>query len=264
MSRKIFKVISKIIAILFLISCIVPVLVVAIYSFTKNWVYPSILPNEYTLHNFKYVYTLEGAKAIVTSTILAFFSSIISVLISIPTSKALAYYNFKLKGIITVFVLLPLIAPPFALVSAIQIGMARLGIDKTLIAVSLSHVIFIIPYTTRILYDYFKMVGKKYEITSYNLGATNFQTFKYITLPLIKQGILVSFFLGFTISISQYITTILVGGGKIITVTTLLVPYVQYGNYEIASVYSLLIIAISLSLYVVIVNSQKLIEKVVW
>lgn len=259
-----YKVMAKIIIILFLISCIIPIILVGIYAFSNNWNYPNILPQSYTIKHLQYVIETEAIKASITSVIIAFISGVISLLVGFPTAKALAHHNFKFKNLITLFVLLPLVAPPFAIVTLTHTNLIKYGLDGTLIGVSLIHSFFSIPYVVRILYDYFVIAGVEYEKSAYNLGASNTQILKYVTLPIVKHGILMSFFISFTISVSQYITTLIIGGGRIITLSTLLVPYVQYGEYEIASVYSIIIVIVSMVFYLIIINTQKVLEKVVW
>ncbi len=116
----------------------------------------------------------------------------------------------------------------------------------------------------RILHDHFKIAGTKYESAAISLGANKHQTLLYITLPTIKPGIYTACFLSFTISIGQYITTLIIGGGKVVTLSTILIPYISYGNYQLASIYSLVIIMLSLVSYIVLVITQNIFKKVMW
>ncbi|MCL2617354.1 MAG: ABC transporter permease, partial [Defluviitaleaceae bacterium] len=68
--------------------------------------------------------------------------------------------------------------------------------------------------------------------------------------------LLAAFTLSFTVSISQYVTTFMIGGGRVITVTMLMIPHIQGGQMHIAAVYSVLLI-------VVAVFSLSLMEYVV-
>ncbi|HCQ89184.1 MAG TPA: ABC transporter permease, partial [Clostridium sp.] len=51
---------------------------------------------------------------------------------------------------------------------------------------------------------------------------------------------------------SQYFTTFLIGGGLIKTLPMVLIPYIQSGDRTLASVYSILFIASSLLVLIVL------------
>lgn len=246
----------------FVFLCVLPIFILVISMFVDTWIYPNILPNGYTLEYISYVLLdNELIRAIWTSFIVGVISSAISVLISIPTARVLALYNFRGKMIINILVLLPLIVPSFSVVSINHINMIKVGLAGTVIGVSIVHSIFAIPYAIRLLYDQTLNIGTKFELQSKNLGASNFQTFTKIYLPLMTPAIVLAFFLSFTISISQYVTTLIIGGGNVLTLSALLIPYIQYGRYQIASIYSLILVIMSFLGYFFINLMQKKISK---
>ncbi|MFV0498894.1 MAG: ABC transporter permease [Bacilli bacterium] len=256
--------ITKIIVISLSIICIIPVVITVCFAFFSNWIFPDILPKSLTLENFIRCYYDNGIGIFMTSLIVALLSSIISLVVGTFCAKGLAHYNFKYKNLIMLAVLLPLIIPSFTIVSIAHINMIKLHIDSTIIGVSLIHSFFAIPYVIRIMMDYFEIVGMKREQTARCLGASNFQTMKFITIPLVKNGILISLFFAITVSISQYVTTLIIGGGKVLTLTTMLVPFIRYGNYKMASVYSVFTIMISILAYLILVAVQKSLERIKW
>lgn len=252
---------AKLVVYLFIICTLFPVLFILCYSICKNWMYPSILPAEFTLEYYYFVLKEELFTSIFTSILLGTLTGFISIVISLPVARLLAYYNFKFKSLISLLVLLPLIVPSFTIVSLTHFNLIKYNLDGTIIGVALIHSVFAIPYVTKILYDHFIIIGKNQEINSKVLGASNIQTLVYVIIPQLKSAIFIAFMLAFTISLSQYITTLIIGGGKVVTLSTLLVPYVQSGNYQLASIYSIVIIVISLLCFTVITLSQKVIDR---
>ncbi len=246
----------------FVFLCCLPIVVLCITSCANAWIYPNIFPQSYSIENFQYVmYDKEIVKAIITSIIVGVLCGVICILVGLPTARALALYNFRGKGIISLLVLLPLIVPSLTIVSISHINMMQMKIAGTLVGVSIIHSIFALPYSIRIIYDNLIKIGKKYEEQALNLGASRVNVFFTVTIPLILPASFLAFFLCFTISMSQYITTLIIGGGKIITISTLLVPYIQYGEYEIASVYSLMLVIISFVGYFFIIKIQRSIVR---
>ncbi len=246
MNKKIIRSFMSALLFSFIFICCLPTALLCITSCVNTWIYPNILPNDYTFEYFRYVLiSNEIIKAIITSIILGILCGIITIFVSIPTARVLALYNFRGKLIINILVLLPLIVPSFTIVSITHINMIKASLDGTILGVSIIHTIFALPYAIRLIYDQTLAIGVKYEQQAQNLGASPISSIFSIYLPLISPSIILAFFLTFTISISQYVTTLIIGGGKIVTLSTLLIPYIQYGNYQIASIYSIILIIIS-------------------
>lgn len=250
-----FKYLCKMSLFFFALICTLPLVFIFVYMFVDRWHYPNILPNEFSFDTILKINSrAELRKAIVTSNIIGIVSSILAIVISIPTGKALAHYEFKGKKIISILVLLPLVLSPFTIVSVVHINLLKLNIHSTIIGVSIMHMIFILPYSIRIINDRFTAIGRVYELQAYSLGGSFLKTFFMVTLPIIMPSIILSFAMGFIISISQYLTTIIIGGGKIMTLTVLLIPYVQHGEYQIASVYSFILVGMTLFYYAVVLK----------
>ncbi len=254
MGKKILQMLTY----MFVILCFAPIIILAITMFTDAWIYPNILPDSYTLEYFKdTIFDFNLLQVVFSTFIVGILCSILTVFISICTSRALAFYNFMFKILINLFVLLPLIVPSFTIVSISHINMIKLHLNNTVFGVSLIHCVFAIPYGIKVIYDQNLNIGNKYEEQAKNLGASNFKVLYSIYIPLIMPAIVLTFFLSFTISISQYITTLIIGGGNVVTLATILLPYIQHGNYQLASIYSLIIIVISFLCYVIIDRFQS-------
>jgi putative spermidine/putrescine transport system permease protein len=127
-----------------------------------------------------------------------------------------------------------------------RLAMFKLHLTHTLVGIVLAHTIFALPYAIYILSGVFDILKDDYENCAANLGASKFQTLCFVTIPLLSPALSVSFILSFTISIAQYISTFIIGGGKFITLTMILIPYIQNGQIQIASIYSLLIVISSI------------------
>lgn len=225
-----------------------PLFLLTLLSMSMFWPYPALLPETVS---FKYYSRLlinnpRTWEAIQTSILLAIFVSIITLIIAIPAGKALAHEQFFGKKIVHMLVLVPLVVPEMSVTMGIQISMIHLGLSGTFLGVALVHALFTLPYAIRIMSNVFELVGSKLESQAMVLGAGTFFIFKHVTLPQIMPGIFAAATISFTISIAQYITTFIVGGGQVVTITMLLVPHIQGGETHVAAVYSMLLIGASL------------------
>jgi putative spermidine/putrescine transport system permease protein len=239
---------NKSIFYLFVFGSCAPLILLLILTTSVSWPYPDLIPKTLSLKYIKYVFleNTDTLKAVGNSILIAIFTTVLTLVIAIPASKAIALHRFKGKEIVKILVLLPLIVPSITVTTGIQIAMIKLGLTGTVLGVTLIHTVFTLPYAIRLLMNVFEIVGDKYENQASTLGANRFQILKNITIPLIMPGILSASIMSFTISLSQYITTFLIGGGKITTIPMLFIPYIQSGQAQIASVYSLIFLFVAL------------------
>jgi len=225
------------------LSC-APLVLLVLLTVGVSWPYPSLLPKVYSLRYFQYIFgDIQTLKAVITSILLATFVTLLTLAIAIPAARSLALYNFTGKWLVELLVLAPLVVPAIAVSTGIQVSMIRLQLTGSFLGVTLIHTVFALPYAIRIMVNVFAIIGDRHEQQAIVLGADARLTFFKVTLPMIMPGILSAAAISFTISLSQYITTFLTGGGRIITVSILLIPYIRSGQVQMAAVYSAMLIA---------------------
>lgn len=236
-----------------------PLFVLIIWSFSKNWPWPQIFPSELGLRGWEYFFapTSKAIKTLLYSVWLSVVVTIITLIISIPASKALGIYNFRGKKVIELLILAPLIVPPVAIAMGIHLSFIKLGLANTFIGVVLVHLIPCIPYSVRVLKNVFEITGESMEMQARVLGAGPFQTFKNVTLPIIAPGIVSAGSLVFIISFSQYFLTFLIGGGRVVTFSMMMFPFIQSGDRMMASVYSIVFILTALGCLQIMERSVK-------
>ncbi|WP_018249565.1 ABC transporter permease [Orenia marismortui] len=234
------KVIRTTLIYILLLSLILPLIVLVIWSFTNDWPWPKLFPQSFTLEGWKYfINPVNGAwDALQSSFLIGIGVTLLALLVSIPAAKALGLYDFPGKSLINILVLAPIIIPPLAVTMGIHINFMKYGLTDNVIGVMIVHLIPCIPYSIRILTNVFEAMGDKLELQAKVLGANSWQTFIYVTLPLIYPGIFSAGIMVFIISFSQYLLTFLIGGGQVVTFPMLLFPLVKSGDRMLAAVYS--------------------------
>ncbi|HWQ43084.1 MAG TPA: ABC transporter permease subunit, partial [Desulfosporosinus sp.] len=254
-----FKVLPKTILYTALFSVLLPLGVLLIWSFAGSWPWPNLLPKTFSLRVLGELFGgYSGALQVLFSSMLISMAvALASILISIPAARAVAFYDLWGKDLIQFITLLPVIVPVTAFAMGTQILFIRLNLSDTVLGVMIVHIILCLPYTLRILTEVTKATGNKMESQARVLGATSFQTFRYITLPLLMPGIIAAGSMAYIISFSQYFLTFLVGGGNIITFSMFMFPYIQSGDRTISSGYSILFIATSLLVFILFETLMK-------
>lgn len=221
---------------------IFPLVVLVLWSFVKIWPWPNLIPENLGIRAFKYILnpSNNSLRILCFSLCLSSVVTVITLLISIPTAKALGVYNFRGKSVFKMLVLAPIIVPTITVAMGIHVAFIKLGLANTFIGVVLVHLIPCLPYGIRILTNVFEIIGESMEMQARVLGASPVQTFTKITIPLIAPGLLSAGSLVFIVSFSQYFLTFLIGGGRIVTFSMLMFPYIQSGDRMMASAYSII------------------------
>jgi putative spermidine/putrescine transport system permease protein len=106
----------------------------------------------------------------------------------------------------------------------------RLGLAGSVAGVVLSHLVPVLPYAIFALHGVFARYDEGYELQARTLGASPAQVWLRVALPLLGPGLAVAALFAFLVSWSQYVLTLLIGGGRVITLPVLLFAAVSGGN----------------------------------
>lgn len=173
---------------------------------------------------------------------IAYVVAIINLFLAIPAARFLFRKKSKFKGLYMVILLAPLIVPSLSSVLGIHYSMIVYGLTDNLLGVILVNIIPSFPYVLLSLYGSFKGFPKSLEESALIDGVSKFEMYRYITLPLLLPGILIGSTISILISLSEYILTLLIGGGEIITLPILMFPYLSSGDKVVGAVYAILFI----------------------
>jgi len=252
------KIIRWIVVVVIVLGVLAPVVPQIIWSFSFRWFFPNILPTDWTLDSWAYVFSDSSrvGEGFMNSLTIALFVSLLSIGVGLPASRALALHNFKGKEVVEWLLLVPIIVPGIVSTMGIHQVFIRLGLTNTFFGVSLVHLIPCIPYMVLVMTSVFANYGTELEDTARTLGANPVQVFINVTLPGILPGLTVATMFTFLISWGQYITTLLIGGGNIITLPMVLFPFIQGVNYSNAAAISLVFVAPAI--LVLVLTSRQL------
>ncbi len=222
-----------------------PIIPQIIWSFAFRWFFPALLPTEWSLRPWSYVFSASSkvGEGLFNSLVIALLVSALSILVGLPAARALAFNQFRFKSLIEWLLMVPIIVPGIVSVMGIHIIFILLGLTDTIIGVALVHLIPSVPYLILVMTSVFANYGTDLEDTARTLGASPARVWWFVTLPAILPGLLVATMFTFLISWGQYITTVLIGGGTIITLPMVLFPFISGGNQANASAISLVFVA---------------------
>jgi len=229
-------------ALLYLV-LVAPLALFIVYSFTERWFFPAPFPSEWTTTTFQRAMddprTLGGMWQ---GFVIAVIVSLLSLMLAYPAARALGLRQFRGRQIAWLVLFLPTVVPPLAIGMGLNILFLRVGLAGTIMGVSLAHLISTLPYTVFTLSSAFARYDENYEHQALALGASPAQIFFNITLRMMTPSLVVATLFAFLVSWSQYLLTLLIGGGKIITLPVLLFTAASGGNPSTIAIKSLLFI----------------------
>lgn len=223
---------------------ILPIVVMIIWSFINYYKWPNLIPSNMGLRGWNYVIknNTRVFESLKNSVFISIMTTLITVIVSIPCAKALAFEDFRGKKLIEVLVFSPVIIPAVSIGMGLNIQFIKIGIARTYLGVILVCVVPCIPYAVNMIKEVFIITGRKYMQQAYILGASNFDVIRFISIPMILPGIFSASIMCYIVSFSQYFLVYLIGGGKIITFTMDLFPFIQSGDRMMGSVYGIIFI----------------------
>lgn len=222
---------------LIILVLLLPFLPLFVWSFARGWYFPQIIPEQWTLQHWIQLLspTSRVLEGLWQSLAIALITTTLSLLIGLPAGRALGTMQFPGKEGLKLFLLTPIIVSPLATLMGIQFVFIRLGLNATLLGVILVHLMPTIPYMTLVLASVFANFDLGYETQARSLGASPFQVFAQVTLPLIAPGIVVGSLFAFLISWNEFLLTFFVGAGQVFTLPMVLFTLLQGGNNGLVS-----------------------------
>lgn len=245
------NVFSKIIIFAFLLIILIPIATMIIWTFTERWAWPELIPQVFSLRALEGILknSRQLSQVFVSSVLISVVVALLSVIVGTMTARALVFYEFRGKNVMYFFSILPFMVPATVFAMGIQVTFIKLGLNNTIVGVIIAHLICSLPYAVRLLMDGTIAVGDKLEEQARVLGADPWKAFYKVTLPVLMPVVLSAFSMSYIVSFSQYFLTLLIGGGQVKTFTIIMVPYLQSGERNIASVYSMIFLGITVIIF---------------
>ncbi|HSH79586.1 MAG TPA: ABC transporter permease subunit [Herpetosiphonaceae bacterium] len=238
------RLLQRIRLLVILLLLFMPVAVFGLYAFSTAWFYPDVLPRTWTAAPLlRQLHDPGTTRALLHSTSIGLVVSLLALVVGYPAARTLGMQTFRGKELVYLLLFLPTVVPPVATGIGLNILFLRLDLAGTTLGVALVHLIPVLPYVIFTLAGVFAQYDPHYEYQARVLGAGDARIFWSVTLPFVLPGVVVATLFAFLISWSQYLLTLLIGGGRIITLPILLFATLSGGNPTTISVLSLLFVA---------------------
>ena len=190
-----------------------PIVILAVFSFNDGDVAFPLAG--FTLDWYRRFFSNPKIlESLERSAIVAAFSSVIAVALGVAAAFALLRRRFAGKSAVSAVLFSPLVVP--YLVFGISLLVIFTAVDKFLSsttgsyiglglhAVVIGHVVVSLPYTVLTIMPLLERLNIGLEEAAKDLGASAWQSFRRVTLPLLMPAVVSAFMIAFTLSFDEY------------------------------------------------------------
>ncbi len=188
-----------------------PVLILIVFSFnasrlTATW-------QGFTLQWYREL-TSDHALliALQKSLTVAAVSTTIAAILGVAAAVGIESLSRRKQRVIEGAMLMPLIVPEVMLGVALMLFFVTIKWPLSLVTVTIGHTAFNVPVMMIIVRTRLRQLDAHLLEAAYDLGATPWQAFRRVTLPLLVPAIIGGVLLTLTISLDDFIVTFFTGG----------------------------------------------------
>lgn len=222
-----------------LMAGLLSLLVLAIWSIAWRWSFPAVLPSSWSFNYWLQLLT-HWPLALQHSLIMAFMSSGMGLILAVAWLEVQDRFGGHLYRLTLWFIYLPLLVPQIAFLYGLKVGFLRLGLNGSMATVIWAHLLFVFPYVMLSLIDSWRALDQRYLQVACSLGSSYWRRFWRIKLSLLLRPLLLAWAIGIAVSISQYLPTLMIGAGRVESLTTEAVSLASGADRRLVGVYGLL------------------------
>lgn len=210
-----YRVVLGLLSLVALLILVTPVVVVLVTSFTDSRSLrfpPPALSLRWYRSLFDPVQSAQIHAAAWNSLVVAASSTAISVVLGTAAALAIArrrtWWSQALDGLF----MSPLVLPTLAFGLAALMFFSTLGLPLSIPLMIVGHVAIVVPFILRTTIASLSQLDRGLLDTSASLGAGSFYTFRRVTLPIIRPGILAGAFIAFMASLDNVSVSLFLAG----------------------------------------------------
>ncbi|GEM74472.1 ABC transporter permease [Vibrio sagamiensis] len=217
-----------------LITICIAVLIV-IWSFAQRWRFPDLLPSRYSIQFWQdewisIVSTLEN------SLLLAMISASIALFLGVIAHE---YRLRHRRHIPSYLIALPMLLPQLSILLGMQVVTLYFDNNAHFFWVAWAHVFFAFPFVYLSLDGPWRSFDQNLTRVALSLGKSPLQAWFKVKLPILFPALTFAWVVGASVSLAQYLPTLILGAGRISTITTEAVALSSGFDRRITAIYAI-------------------------
>jgi len=224
-----------------------PLAIVVVYSFNDSrlnaeWV-------GFTLDWYRKLFANdEMLTAAGNSLLIGLVASLVSTVLGTMAGVALHRYRLRL---LPVLVLTPIAIPEILMGVSLLIFFVLLNFTLGLLSVMLAHIAFCIGFVAIVVRSRLAGMDESLTEAARDCGATPWEAFRYVTLPLIMPGVIAGALMAFTLSIDDFVITFFTAGAGTTTLPLQIYSMIKIAVTPEVNAVSTLLMLLTLVLIVI-------------
>jgi spermidine/putrescine transport system permease protein len=225
----------------------IPLAIVVVYSFNDSrlnaeWV-------GFTLDWYRKLFANDEMLAAAGNSLaIALIASLTSTVLGTMAGVAMSRYKLRL---LPVLVLTPIAVPEILMGVALLIFFVLLDFTLGLLSVALAHIAFCIGFVAIVVRARLAGMDESLTEAARDCGATPWEAFRYVTLPLIMPGVLAGALMAFTLSIDDFVITFFTAGAGTVTLPLQIYSMIKIAVTPEVNAVSTLLMLLTLVLIVI-------------
>lgn len=234
----------------------VPVFVMAVMSFNSSPLYA--LPMDWSLTWYEAL--LKNNKLIdagINSVWLALLTTVIASTLGTAAALAFFRYDFPAKKVLQILLFPPIAIPWLIIGTSMLIFFFWIGIGRGLHAMLLGHVALALPYVVIVVSARLRAFDPTLEEAARSLGASHWQTFRFVTLPFLSPGIIAAALFAFAVSFDQFVISYFLAVPGVSTLPVEIYTAIRKGFTPEINAISTIVILLSMTLLLSVARLYK-------
>ncbi|MGR5131941.1 ABC transporter permease [Vibrio alfacsensis] len=225
------KTLFSVIALLALL--MVPLMVV--WSFAQRWRFPDLLPSRYSLRFWEYEWQ-SILSTLEQSMLIAVISASIALVLALIAHEYRLRYRWQVPGYI---IAVPMLIPQLSVLFGMQVATLYLDSNAYFFWVCWAHVFFAFPFVYLSLDGPWGSFDHGLTRVALSLGKSPLQAWLKVKLPILLPAIAFAWAVGVSVSLAQYLPTLVLGAGRISTITTEAVALSSGFDRRVTAIYAI-------------------------
>lgn len=189
-----------------------PVAVIALFSFNSSDLMAFPMTG-LTLHWYDLaIHDSRLLGGFIKTMLIAMPTAALSTALGALAALALTRFRFRGKIVFVILLLVPFFIPKIILAVSEVIAMSLVGFSHGVGAIIATQSLVILPFSAMVITSVLIRLDYRLEEAAMDLGASGWQIFTRVLLPLMRNGLVASFFIAFVLSSAEYVVTSFVSG----------------------------------------------------
>ena len=217
-----------VLTVVILLYLVLPTLIIVPMSFS-NESFLAFPPSGYSFRWYRaFADSLDYQQAVVNSLEIGIPAALLATVLGTLAAVPLVRGNIRGARGLSTLMLAPVVLPQIVLAIGLYPVMVRLGLIGSYPAVLLGHTVVCAPLVFVIVSAGLRSYSPSIELAAMTLGASMWQTFWWVTFPLIRSALAVGFIFAFTFSFDELILAMFLTSATTRTLPRLLWEQLNY------------------------------------